>query len=61
MTHEGFEMPEYLQNREYGSGTMVSFTREKGEVFCAGTCEWVAGLINKDDLVSIITKNVLPC
>ncbi|KAL4795057.1 hypothetical protein BDV19DRAFT_379169 [Aspergillus venezuelensis] len=57
--HEGYELPEYLKDREYGSGMVASFTKEKGEVFCAGTCEWVAGLIHRDEFTELITKNVL--
>lgn len=38
---------------------VASFKKEKGEVFCAGTCEWVAGLIHRDDFTELITKNVL--
>jgi hypothetical protein len=38
---------------------VVSFERGKGEVFCAGTCEWVNGLIEKDFYVERITRNVL--
>jgi hypothetical protein len=57
--HEDCEMPEYMKDREYGSGMVASFTRNKGEVFCAGSCEWVAGLIARDDFTEIITMNVL--
>jgi hypothetical protein len=38
---------------------VASFTKEKGEVFCTGTCEWVAGLIYREDFTELITKNVL--
>jgi hypothetical protein len=38
---------------------VASFEKGKGEVFCAGTCEWVAGLIRRDDFTELITKNVL--
>jgi hypothetical protein len=38
---------------------MVSFPKGKGEVFHAGTCEWVAGLIDRDPFVERITRNVL--
>ena len=31
----------------------------KGEVFTAGTCEWVNGLIESDVFTQRITKNVL--
>lgn len=55
----GFELPEYLRDREYGSGMVASFEKGNGEVFCAGTCEWVAGLIRRDEFTELITKNVL--
>lgn len=42
-----------------GSGMIVSFTRGDGWVFNAGTCEWVAGLIERDPFVERMTKNVL--
>ena len=51
--------PEYLKDRIYGSGMVVSFTRKEGEVFCAGTAEWVVGLMKKDFYTETITKNVL--
>lgn len=57
--HEGFEMPEFLKDRQYTVGVVASFTRNKGEVFVAGTCEWVHGLIKKDFFVETITRNVL--
>lgn len=52
-------LPEYLKDRIYGSGMIASFTRNKGEVFCAGTAEWVVGLIKGDFYTQTITKNVL--
>lgn len=58
-----FEMysgpPEYLKDRTYGSGMVAAFTRGKGEVFCAGTAEWVVGLMKKDFYTETITRNVL--
>ncbi|OJD23013.1 hypothetical protein ACJ73_05631 [Blastomyces percursus] len=27
--HEGMELPEYLKDRDYGSGMVASFTKEK--------------------------------
>ncbi|MBB6413778.1 N,N-dimethylformamidase beta subunit family domain-containing protein [Mesorhizobium sangaii] len=42
-----------------GSGMMVSFKRGIGEIFCAATCEWVRGLIEKDFYTDRITRNVL--
>ena len=43
----------------YGSGMIVNFSKGRGEVFTAGTCEWVAGLIDRDPFVERITRNVL--
>ncbi len=42
-----------------GSGMIVSFPKGKGEVFHAGTCNWVAGLSGRDPNVERITRNVL--
>ena len=38
---------------------MVTMTKGRGEVFHAGTTNWVAGLIHKDPYVECITRNVL--
>ena len=38
---------------------MVSFPKGKGEVFHAGSCEWVAGLIRRDAMVEQVTRNVI--
>jgi len=45
--------------KKYGNGMIVNFKRGKGEVFNAGTCEWVAGLLRHDTMVEIVTRNVL--
>lgn len=42
-----------------GCGMIVNFRRGKGEVFHAGTCEWVAGLFRGDEMVMKVTRNVL--
>jgi hypothetical protein len=42
-----------------GAGMIVNFARGKGEVFHAGSCEWVAGLLRRDPLVERVTQNVL--
>ncbi len=42
-----------------GNGMIVTFPKGRGEVFHAGTCEWVAGLIESDPFVERITPNVL--
>ncbi|MGE0008952.1 MAG: hypothetical protein AB7S92_25680 [Parvibaculaceae bacterium] len=38
---------------------IVHFHRGRGEVFHAGTCEWVAGLLRRDEMVARVTRNVL--
>ena len=42
-----------------GAGMIVNFSRGKGEVFHAGSCEWVAGLLRRDSSVERVTQNVL--
>ena len=42
-----------------GSGMIVSFPRGRGEVFHAGSVEWVAGLMRRDPQVGRVTRNVL--
>ena len=42
-----------------GAGMIVNFPRGKGEVFHAGSCEWVAGLLRGDAMVEKVTANVL--
>ncbi len=42
-----------------GAGMIVHFTRGKGEVFHAGSCEWVAALSRRDPMVELVTRNVL--
>ena len=54
-----FYAAESAAPREYGSGVIASFTRNRGEVFCAGACHWVDGLIRNDEAVGIVTRNVL--
>jgi hypothetical protein len=51
--------PETLDRISRGSGMIVSFTRGKGEVFHAGTTEWVAGLLRGDPAVERVTRNVI--
>ena len=53
------DKPDYLEGLEYGSGMVVSYLKGNGEVFCAGTCEWVRGLICHDIYTEIVTGNVL--
>lgn len=42
-----------------GCGMIVNFPRGKGEVFHAGSCEWVAALLRGDAMVERVTANVL--
>ena len=42
-----------------GCGMIVNFRRGEGEVFHAGSCEWVAGLLRQDPMVARVTANVL--
>jgi hypothetical protein len=55
----GSQTPEALRKCQYGSGMVAAFTRGRGSVFNAGTCEWVMGLTRKDFATEQITKNVL--
>jgi hypothetical protein len=48
-----------LEKVKRGNGMIVNFPRGKGEVFHAGSCEWVAGLLRQDAMVECVTKNVL--
>jgi len=51
--------PETLALAGRGSGMIVNFRRGKGEVFHAGSVEWVAGLLRRDPQVERVTRNVL--
>ena len=55
----GAATPEAMEKMRRGSGMIVNFRKGKGEVFTAGTCEWVAGLLDRDPFVERITRNVL--
>jgi len=48
-----------LERVRHGCGMIVSFRRGRGEVFHAGSCEWVAGLLRRDPMVERVTRNVL--
>ena len=45
--------------QRYGSGMIVHMPRGRGEVFCAGSCEWIMGLAKGDFCTQQITRNVL--
>jgi hypothetical protein len=55
----GQDVPDRFQGENYGSGMIASFTRGDGEVFCAGTTEWVNGLRLRDPYTEAITHTVL--
>ncbi len=48
-----------LDKVKRGAGMIVTFPRGRGEVFHAGSCEWVAGLLRRDPMVERVTANVL--
>ncbi|OWT80424.1 MULTISPECIES: N,N-dimethylformamidase beta subunit family domain-containing protein [unclassified Achromobacter] len=55
----GDDSPEAIERYKYGCGVIVSFTRGKGEVFTAGSCEWIMGLTRNCAYTQGITRNVL--
>ena len=55
----GEDAPEFLRGLRYGSGMVAAFSRGAGQVFNAGACEWVRGLICRDCFTERITRNVL--
>lgn len=59
LTMFGAVTAETLDKSARGNGAIVSWRKGMGEVFCAGTCEWVAGLMRGDSQVETITRNVL--
>ncbi|MDX8449888.1 N,N-dimethylformamidase beta subunit family domain-containing protein [Mesorhizobium captivum] len=48
-----------LEKIKHANSMIVNFKRGKGEVFHAGSCEWVAGLLRQDAMVELVTRNVL--
>lgn len=48
-----------LERVKRGNGMIVNFHRGSGEVFHAGSCEWVAGLLRRDAMIERVTANVL--
>ncbi|MEZ5926747.1 MAG: DUF6605 domain-containing protein [Hyphomicrobiaceae bacterium] len=55
----GAATPESMDKLRRSSGMIVTFPKGRGEIFHAGTCEWVAGLIDRDPYVERVTRNVL--
>ncbi len=58
-TLHGEAAPETLERYRRGCGMIATFERGRGSVFTAGTCEWVAGLIDRDPQIERVTRNVL--
>ncbi len=48
-----------IESTKRGSGMIVNFRKGRGEVFHAGTCDWIMGLTRKDEMVMQVTRNVL--
>jgi hypothetical protein len=48
-----------IEATKRGCGMIVHFERGRGEVFHAGTCDWVMGLARHDEAVMQVTRNVL--
>jgi len=55
----GDTAPAAVERVKRGCGMIVNFPRGKGEVFHAGSCEWVAALKRGDAMVERVTANVL--
>lgn len=55
----GEDNPVNRERLQHGHAVMASFRRGNGEVFNAGTTEWVHGLATGDPYVDRITRNVL--
>ena len=58
-TLAGDDGPAAVERVTRGAGMIVHFRRGRGEVFNAGSCEWVAGLSRRDAAVERVTANVL--
>jgi hypothetical protein len=55
----GDQSPASVDRIKRGAGMIATFRRGAGEVFHAGSCEWVAGLLRRDPMVERVTANVL--
>ena len=52
-------IPEHKRDNDYGAAMIASYERGAGTVFCAGTTDWVYGLIHRDPFTEKITRNVI--
>lgn len=48
-----------IEATKRGAGMIVNFRKGRGEVFHAGTCDWIMGLTRGDEMVMQVTRNVL--
>lgn len=48
-----------IERTKRGCGMIVNFARGRGEVFHAGSSDWVVGLTRHDAIVAKVTRNVL--
>lgn len=55
----GTATPEQVDRYKRGTGMIALYNRGKGCILTAGTCEWVAGLIDRDPQVERVTHNIL--
>lgn len=55
----GADTPENREKARRGSGMIVTMAHGRGEVFNAGTIDWVAGLKRRDAATEQVTRNVL--
>lgn len=55
----GDDSPEHLDAARRGAGMIVSFRKGQGEVFHAGSCEWVNGLRLREPFTEAITRTVV--
>lgn len=50
---------EAIERTKRGCGMIVNFQRGRGEVFHAGSSDWIIGLTRNDNMVKQVTRNVL--
>jgi hypothetical protein len=53
------KLKDAIERTKRGCGMIVSFPKGRGEVFHAGSSDWIMGLTRADDMVMQVTRNVL--
>ena len=48
-----------IERTKRGCGMIVNFPKGRGEVFHAGSSDWIVGLTRNDAMVAQVTRNVL--